>query len=123
MLLTLARFANIQADVDADSPALVAQWDLVREIHHISAIVNGTLVLASLSPIHRTEERTLKIARIILLDALAMLHQLLAPWHPESMRKCTDSAMELTSVSDSFHEDEYPLLEPTLSVSIRHLSL
>lgn len=104
--------------INMSSPLLIEHWDLVGQIHKISAAVNTAMLLASFSPTQRTTELALKVSCVTLLAAAAMSHRLLALWHPESARKCVLSATEVVSVSTSFSGDDYAYLDPTLMVRV-----
>lgn len=111
--------AKIGKDVDIgpDSPMLAEHWRIVSDIHDITAVVNAAMLLASYSSIQKLNELSLKVSSITLLAAAAISHRLLALWHPESARKCLESALEIISISSTFTSEEYQYLEPSLVVS------
>ncbi|KAJ7240574.1 hypothetical protein C8J57DRAFT_1371434, partial [Mycena rebaudengoi] len=53
---------------------------------------------------------------ILALAALADLHAIFAPSHPESSRRYRDTLTEITSISSTLSPDDFQCLSPILSL-------
>jgi hypothetical protein len=59
----------------------------------------------------------MKLCHILTHAALAELHNILAPMHPESRRQCMDTVIEIVNITESYRDEDFNLLDPVMTVS------
>ncbi|KAJ7267392.1 hypothetical protein C8J57DRAFT_364956 [Mycena rebaudengoi] len=91
-------------------------WELIEQIHSHIALLQPATLKVSFLPDYHTIELVLELSTILALTALADLHAIFAPSHPESSRRYRDTIFEIVSISSTFALDDFQYLAPILSL-------
>ncbi|KAJ7240570.1 hypothetical protein C8J57DRAFT_1478182 [Mycena rebaudengoi] len=93
-------------------------WKLIEQIHSHIALLQPASLKVSFIPEYHNVGLVLKLSTIFALAALADLHAIFAPSHPESSRRYRDALTEIVSISSTFSESsaDFQSLSPILSL-------
>ncbi|KAJ7240597.1 hypothetical protein C8J57DRAFT_1478201 [Mycena rebaudengoi] len=91
-------------------------WKLVEQIHSHIGLLQPAALKVSFIPDYHNIGIFLKLSTILALAALADLHAIFAPSHPESSRRYRDALTETVSISSTFSSDDFQYLSPILSL-------
>ncbi|KAJ7240594.1 hypothetical protein C8J57DRAFT_1727134 [Mycena rebaudengoi] len=91
-------------------------WKLIEQIHSHIALLQPASLKVSFIPDYHNIGLVLKLSTIFALAALADLHAIFAPSHPESSRRYRDALTETVSISSTFSSDDFQNLSPILSL-------
>ncbi|KAJ7240599.1 hypothetical protein C8J57DRAFT_102186 [Mycena rebaudengoi] len=91
-------------------------WKLIEQIHSHIGLLQPAVLTVSFVPNYHNIGLSLKLTTILALAALADLHAIFAPSHPESSRRYRDALTETVSISSTFSSDDFQYLSPILSV-------
>ncbi|KAJ7240581.1 hypothetical protein C8J57DRAFT_1727122, partial [Mycena rebaudengoi] len=91
-------------------------WKLIEQIHSHIGLLQPAALKVSFIPDYRIIGLVLKLSTILALAALADLHAIFAPSHPESSRRYRDTLTETVSISSTFSSDDFRYLSPILSL-------
>ncbi|KAJ7273113.1 hypothetical protein C8J57DRAFT_1225408 [Mycena rebaudengoi] len=91
-------------------------WKLIEQIHSHIGLLQPAVLKVSFIPDYHNIGLSLKHSMIHTLAALADLHAIFAPSHPESSRRYRDALTEIVSISCTFSSDDFRYLSPILSL-------
>ncbi|KAJ7243933.1 hypothetical protein C8J57DRAFT_1476917 [Mycena rebaudengoi] len=91
-------------------------WKLIEQIHSHIGLLQPAALKVSFIPDYRTIGLVLKLSTILALAALADLHAIFAPSHPESSRRYREALTETVSISSTFSSDDFRYLSPIFSL-------
>ncbi|KAJ7273059.1 hypothetical protein C8J57DRAFT_1467454 [Mycena rebaudengoi] len=91
-------------------------WKLIEQIHSHIGLLQPAALKVSFIPDYHIVGLVLKHSTILALAALADLHAIFAPSHPESSRRYRDALTETVSISSTFSSDDFQYLGPILSL-------
>ncbi|KAJ7284501.1 hypothetical protein C8J57DRAFT_1216930 [Mycena rebaudengoi] len=91
-------------------------WKLIEQIHLHIGLLQPAALKVSFIPDYHSIGLFLKLSTILALAALADLHAIFAPSHPESSRRYRDTLTETVSISSTFSSDDFQYLSPILSL-------
>ncbi|KAJ7273062.1 hypothetical protein C8J57DRAFT_265234 [Mycena rebaudengoi] len=91
-------------------------WKLIEQIHSHIGLLQPAALKVSFIPDYHIVGLVLEHSTILTLAALADLHAIFAPSHPESSRRYRDALTEIVSISSTFSSDDFQYLSPILSL-------
>ncbi|KAJ7267393.1 hypothetical protein C8J57DRAFT_365039 [Mycena rebaudengoi] len=91
-------------------------WKLIEQLHSHIALLQPATLKVSFIPDYHTIQLVFELSTILALTALADLHAIFAPSHPESSRRFRDTVFEIVSISSTFALDDFQYLAPILSL-------
>ncbi|KAJ7243932.1 hypothetical protein C8J57DRAFT_1476916 [Mycena rebaudengoi] len=96
-------------------------WKLIEQIHSHIGLLQPAALKVSYIPDYHNVGLSLKHSMILALAALADLHAIFAPSHPESSRRYRGALTEIVSISSTFSSDDFQYRSPSLSFTHVHL--
>ncbi|KAI0721714.1 hypothetical protein C8T65DRAFT_630977 [Cerioporus squamosus] len=90
-------------------------WPLLEEVTSSASHIDGEMLKASFNG-ERPRAIALKFSLVIMLSAKAQLHWLVHRTHDESAQRALDTVMEVVSVTKTFKDNDFFLLDPLLGV-------
>ncbi|KAJ7273057.1 hypothetical protein C8J57DRAFT_1225366 [Mycena rebaudengoi] len=91
-------------------------WKLIEPLHSHIGHLQSAVLKVSFSANYYSTGLVLKFSTILALAALADLHAIFAPSHPESSRRYRDTLIEIVSVSSTFTRGDFQYLGVILSL-------
>ncbi|KAJ7274107.1 hypothetical protein C8J57DRAFT_252076 [Mycena rebaudengoi] len=91
-------------------------WKLMKQIHSHIGLLRPAVLKLSFLPDYHNIGLSLKLSTILALAALADLHAIFTPSHPESLRGYRDALCETVSISSTFTSGDFRFLAPILSL-------
>ncbi|KAJ7272891.1 hypothetical protein C8J57DRAFT_261250 [Mycena rebaudengoi] len=85
-------------------------WKLIEQIHSHIGLLQPASLKVSFIPDYHNIGLSLKHSTILALAALADLHAIFAPSHPESSRSYRDTVCEIVNLSSTFASDDFQYL-------------
>ncbi|RDX56839.1 hypothetical protein OH76DRAFT_1395982 [Lentinus brumalis] len=92
-----------------------AYWPLLEEITSSCSHIDGEMLKASFYG-ERPRAIALKFSLVVMLSAKAQLHWLVHRTHDDSAQRALDTVMEVVSVTKTFKDNDFFLLDPLLGV-------
>ena len=94
-------------------------WPLLEDITASTSHIDGEMLKASFYG-ERERAVALKFSLVTMLSAKAQLHWLVHRTHAESAQRALDTVMEVVSVTKTFKDNDFFLLDPLLGVRNIH---